>query len=155
MTVISSRPSTSSSARPSAAARRFGYVTGAAVNGVLLFLTNVEPGWRSLPFLTEEFTRVLGLVNLSILAGLVANLLYALYDRRWFRDLGGVLTTGVGVAAMVQLLRVFPFAFSDTSLDWDTIVRWLLVLGVAASVIALIVQFVTLVWHLTSPARRG
>jgi hypothetical protein len=155
MTVISSRPGSGSDVRPSAAGRRFGYAIGAAVNGVLLYLTNAEPGWRSVPFLTEDFTRVLALVNLSLVAGLVANLLYVLYDRRWFRDLGGIVTTGAGLAATIQLLRVFPFVFTDTSVDWDTVVRWLLVLGIAGTVIALVVQVVTLVWHLVTPERPG
>jgi hypothetical protein len=155
MTMITSRPRSGSDVRPSAAARRFGYAVGAAVNGVLLYLTNVAPGWRSVPFLTEDVTRVLGLVNLSLLTGLVANLLYGMYDRRWFRDLGAVVTTGVGLAAVVQLLRVFPFAFADSSVDWDTVTWWLLVLGVAGSVIGLVVQVVTLVWHLVTPERRS
>jgi hypothetical protein len=155
MTMISSRPDSGSHVRPAGVARRFGYAIGAAVNGVLLFLTNVAPGWRWVPFLTEDFTRVLGLVNLSLLAGLVANMLYELYDRRWFRDLGGIGTTGVGLVAVVQLLRVFPFAFADSSVDWDTVTWWLLVLGVAGSVIGLVVQVVTLVWHLVTPERRS
>lgn len=153
MTVISSRPG--GDVRASAAARRFGYAIGAAVNGVLLYLTNVAPGWRSVPFLTEDFTRVLGLVNLSLLTGLAANLLYVLYDHRWFRDLGGIVTTGAGLVAVVQLLRVFPFAFGDSAVDWDAVTWWLLALGVAGSVIGLAVQVVTLVRHLVAPERRS
>ena len=165
MTVTTSRPnSTSSSRRPGGTrpsgvrpvpARRVGYVVGAAVDGVLLYLTNVAPGWRAVPFLTDDFTRVLGLVNLSLLAGLVANLLYVMYDRRWFRDLGGVLTTGIGTAATVQLLRVFPFAFTDTSLDWERVARMLLVVGVVASAIGLAVQVALLVAHLVAPEKRN
>ena len=41
--------------RRSAVARRFGYVIGSVVNGVLLYGINVAPGWRSLPFLADGF----------------------------------------------------------------------------------------------------
>jgi hypothetical protein len=81
--------------------------------------------------------------------------LYVLYDRRWFRDLGGIVTTGIGTAATVQLLRVFPFAFTDTSLDWARVARLLLVIGVAASAIGLAVQVATLVAHLLVPEKRN
>src|SRR5947209_7393455 len=104
--------------RPPAAARRTGYMVAAAVNTVLLFLVNVSPGWEAVPFLTGKMTLVLGLVNLSMAAGVIANILFALYDPRWFKALGDLLTTGFGLVALVRMLQVFPFDFGGSSVDW-------------------------------------
>src|SRR5690242_20164171 len=82
-------------------ARRTRYIVAAAVNVVLLFLVNVSPGWEAVPLLTGKMTLVLGLVNLSMVAGVIANHLFALYDARWFKALGDLLITGVGLAALV------------------------------------------------------
>jgi hypothetical protein len=124
---------------------RIGYVVGASINVVTLYLVNAEPGWRALPWLTDDLTRVIGLVNLALIAGAVTNLVYLLHDPPWLTALGGIATTGIGLAALVRLLDVFPFAFGDASVDWATVARVVLVVGIAGSVIGLIVQVVTLV----------
>jgi hypothetical protein len=68
--------------------RRVGYVLGIVVNLVLLYLANVWPGWRAIPFVTEEAAQLIGIVNLSLWAGIVANLIYIGSDRRWVKALG-------------------------------------------------------------------
>jgi hypothetical protein len=124
---------------------RFGYLVGASVNVVLLYLVNVEPGWRAVPWLTENLAQLVWLVDLSLIAGAVANLGYVLYDAAWLRALGGITTTAIGLAALVRLLDVFPFAFGESSVDWATVVRVALVVGIAGSVIGILVQAVTLI----------
>lgn len=132
-------------------ARRLGYVLGAVVNAVLLVLVNDTPGWRAVPFLTEETTAVLGLVNASLVAGLVANLVYGLADPTWLRALGDVVTTSIGLAVLAALWRVFPFAFrGDTPLP-ELLTRWVLAVGIAGCVIGVIVAMVRLT---TDLARR-
>jgi hypothetical protein len=48
----------------------------AAVNLVLLWLLLVWPGWEALPFLTDQFNQVVGLMSASLLVGAAANLVY-------------------------------------------------------------------------------
>ena len=91
--------------RPTLATRRVGYGVAMAVNAVLLYLINVSPGWDAVPFLTDGTTQVLGWVNASIVAGIVANALYVVVDRRWFRPLGERLVTLIGLTALVRLGR--------------------------------------------------
>ena len=113
MTVIASPPGVAPrKARPPLAIRRFGYLVGALVNAVALYLVNVRPGWDVVPFLTPQTEEVLPWVNASIVAGLVANVLYLVYDARWFRALGDMVTTGLSMVAMIRIWDVFPFAFS-------------------------------------------
>jgi len=102
-------------APPGPASRRFGYVVGAAVNALLLYLINRNPGWEAVPFLTGDTIQVLGVVNASIAVGLVANLVYVVWDPTWLRSLGELATTSIGVLAMVRFWRVWPVDLPDPS----------------------------------------
>jgi len=130
--------------RPTVTARRFGYGVAITINAVLLYAINVSPGWDAVPFLTADTTQVLGWVNASIVAGIVANSLYLLVDRPWFKALGEIVVTLVGLTALVRLWQVFPFAFDDGGVPWHEITRWVLAIGMAGSVISLIVTMVKL-----------
>jgi hypothetical protein len=121
--------------RPSRGARRFGYAVASAVNALLLYLVNVRPGWDAVPFLTDDTTVVLGAVNASIAAGLVVNLVHLIADPRRLRALGDVVTTAVGLYALVRIWQVFPFDVTD---GWTTVLRVLLVVGVAGSGFAIV-----------------
>ena len=131
--------------RQSVASRRVGYGFAVAINAVLLWLINVWPGWDTAAFLTEDFTKVLGLVNASIAVGIAVNVMYLIADPVWFKALGDLLVTAVGIAAMWAMWTVFPFDFGTSAVPWDVFVRIGLVLGLAGSGIAIIVQLVTLV----------
>jgi hypothetical protein len=137
--------------RPEVATRRVGYGVAIAANAVLLYLVNVSPGWDAVPFLTGDMTGVLGWVNASIVAGIIANALYVVVDRRWFRSLGELLVTLIGLAALVRLWQVFPFAFDDRGVPWHEITRWVLAIGMAGSGIGLIVNAVKLARAATLP----
>lgn len=130
--------------RPAVAARRLGYVVAVLVNLALLYTVNVWPGWDALPFLTEDTTQVLPLVNASLAAGAAANGLYVVHDPRRLRAFGEALTTAIGVVAMVALWRVFPFDFGDATFDWSLVVRILLALGIVGGAIGVLTNLVSL-----------
>lgn len=125
--------------------RRVGHAFAVGVNAALLVAVNVWPGWRILPFITEDFVQVLRLVNLGFAAGIAVNLVHLVVDRPVVRALGDIVTTAVGLVAMIRLVQVFPFAFPGPGFDWAFVVRALLVLGVVGTVIALLVAVVSVV----------
>lgn len=130
--------------RPAPAARRLGYTIAMAINAVMLYLVNVSPGWDAVPFLTHDTTQVIGWVNASIAAGIIANALYLAMDQRWFRALGEAIVTVIGLAAMVRLWQVFPFSFDDEGVPWHDVVRLLLAIGMVGSVIGIITNLASL-----------
>lgn len=152
MSVLESTAGRRSRPRPPRAARRVGYAVGAFVNGVLLWLVNVAPGWQAVPFLTSDFTDVLGLVNASIVAGLLAHVLYLVVDPPWLRSAGDLVVTSVGLVATVAVLRSFPFTFAGQSFDWEPVVRVLLWLGIVGSAIGIVAALVTLLTRRWRPA---
>jgi hypothetical protein len=127
-------------ATESRVARRVGFVVAATCNAVLLYLVNVRPGWEELSLLTEETAQVLDLVNLSLVAGVVANVVYVAVDRPVVKSLGDLVTTVIGLVACIQVWRVFPFDFDDWWFDATLLVRVLLVVAVVGSVIGIATQ---------------
>jgi cobalamin synthase len=117
-----------------------------------LVVLNGSPGWQAIPFLTSDADQVLWLVNLSLAAGIAANVIYLAYDPPWVRSLGDLATTGIGLAAAIRIWQVFPFALSS---GWSTAVRVLLVIAIAGSCIALVVQIASLARRFTGHTPHG
>jgi len=128
-------------AEPRPGSRRPGYVVAVAVNAGLLYLLNRNPGWQAVPFLTPAMGRVIGVVNLSIVVGLAANLVYVVWDPAWLRALGDLTTTGVGLLAMLRLWQVWPFDF-PAGTPWELLTHVMLGLGLLGAVVGIIASTV-------------
>ena len=131
--------------RPPVAARRLGYVLGLVANTVVLVLVHVAPGWRAVPFLTEDAAGIVALFTVSVVVSIVVDVLYLAYDEAWFVALGQLVTTAFGFAVLVRLFQVFPFAFGPAAVDWALVVRVALVLSMVGTTIGALVQVVRLV----------
>jgi hypothetical protein len=123
---------------------RGGNVGSALVNAAMLWGINIWPGWQVLPFLTSDMIRVLGIINASLTAGIVANLVFVVIRNRGIMALGNLVVLGIGLAAVLRLWEVFPFDFGDSWSGWPVVVRVLLGLGIAGSIIGALVEIVTL-----------
>ena len=125
------------------------------MNAVLLFVLNGQPGWQAVPFLTSATSQVLGLVNLSLAAGLAVNLVYLAFDPPWLKSLGDLLTAAIGLAVAIRLWRVFPFAFNGSWAWCATAIRVLLIVGIAGCGVSIVVQAVSLGRFAVHYAQRG
>jgi len=130
---------TAARVRPTATARRWGYVVAVIVNAIVFYAANVWPGWQALPFVTADMALVIGFVNASILASLAANVVYLVSDPPWVKALGDLLTSTVGLVAAVRMWQVFPFDFAAGAFDWAPVVRVLLLLCIVGGAIAIVV----------------
>lgn len=129
--------------RPSTVVRRVGFLIAASVNVLLLLAVNVWPGWRAVPFLTEEFTAVLRLFNFSLVLGAFANILYALFDARWLKAFGEMVVAVVGLNVLARIWSVFPLDLPAPS-TWTHLARFVLLIAMVGAGIALVVNLVTL-----------
>jgi len=116
--------------------RRAGYVGSIVVNLVLLWLINVWPGWQVVPFLTAGTVLVLGAVNASILARIVADAVNVVLDLPRVRALGDIVSIGFGLVALVRIWQVFPLDVVGTG--WEVVARIVLVLGFVGSGIGIL-----------------
>jgi hypothetical protein len=110
-----------------------GYLVAVIVNSAMLFLVNIRPGWRELPFLTEDFVSLVWLINLSMLSSAVVNMVYLRYDPAWFKSLCQVGISAIALTVAIRVLQVFPFDFSQYSFNWAALARLLLALAVFGS----------------------
>jgi hypothetical protein len=136
---------------PTERSRRSGYAPAVVVNGVLLVAINIWPGWSVVPVLTTATTAVIPVVNLSLVVGMVANVIYLCNDSRFVKSLGDLVTTSIALVVLIRLWQVFPFDVSGT---WQTLFRLglaLVGLGCAVGVVVCLTRFIG---ALTSPLRR-
>lgn len=124
----------------------------AGVNAVLLFLINVTPGWSILPFLTPDMSIVLPWINASMVAGILANVVYLIRDTPRIKSIGDLVTQAIGLVAMIRLWQVFPFDFGADANAWATVVRVVLIVGVVGTAIAMIVSVVISIRGRPEPA---
>jgi hypothetical protein len=129
---------------PSPATRRFGYMVAIVVNVFLLIAANNLLAWDIFPFLTDDFERVLPILNVSLAAAIAVNLIYLAYDAGWFKSLTQIGLLAISLVVTVRLYQVFPFDFSAYEFGWETLATWALILamvgvgiGVAAELVRL------------------
>jgi hypothetical protein len=96
------------------------------------------------PFLTDATLRVLWSVNVSLVVGVAANLVYLVYDGLWLRSLGGMATTGIGLLVLTRTWQVFPFDFGDDQTGARMLARFVLAVAIVGSILGLVVQAVWL-----------
>lgn len=135
---------------PAVGSRRAGYVVGALVNVAMLVLIHWWPTWRAVPFLTEATREVLAPITVALVLGIVTNIAFVAYDRRWFVAVCRIVAGAAGLAATARMLRVFPFDFGPAS-GWLVVARIVLIVGVVGGAIGVLVQFVALVASLRRP----
>lgn len=123
---------------------RSGNVGSAVVDGVLLYGINIWPRWQVLPFLTADMGRVLDLINATLIAGIIVNVVCVVIRSRALLALGNLVAMGIGLAAMLRLWEVFPFDFGSSWAGWPVLVRVFLALGILGSIIGAIVEIVNL-----------
>lgn len=137
--------------RVAEASKRVGYTIGAAVNAFMLYLVNNLQRWDILPWLTHDFSRVLPWINVSLVAGLLANVYYIIDHSKPVRAIGEIMTTLIGLVVTVRVLSVFPFDFSDYDFNWGFVFRALLVVAIIGSLIGIIVNAVKLAKAASEP----
>jgi hypothetical protein len=123
---------------------RVGYAIAVAVNLGLLFIVNNLLAWGWVPFLTDDFERLLPIVNLSLVVGAAVNVAFIFYNAPWFRSVGQIAQNIVSILVVIDTLKIFPFDFSPYSIDWATITRAGLILVGVVIGIATIAEVVKL-----------
>lgn len=119
--------------RRSGSGRRADCVASAIVNLLILWAMNVWPGWDVVPFLTSEMGSLVGLINASLVLGILASVAALAVDRPWFGSLRDLVTTAFSVIVEIRVWQVFPFDVTD---GWAVVIRVLLALAIGGTVVA-------------------
>src|ERR1700674_330882 len=99
-------------ARARAGARSGGYLLAIVINVLLLYVVHHVVAW-DVRFITPAWNDVLWAVDLSLQATIVANVLFLIYDARWFHSLVQAVPAGIAVLSLWWMYQVFPFDFGS------------------------------------------
>jgi hypothetical protein len=127
------------------AGRRFGYGVAVVINVAMLIVVQQILGWGWLPFLTDEFAEVVPWISMSLIASIVANLVYQFNDTTTVKSTGQILVNLISIFVTLQMLLVFPFDFSAYTFSWEIVVRVVLVLAMVGAGIGALTELIKLV----------
>ncbi len=131
--------------RPSPSARRAGYLAVILISAGLLCVIDWYPGWHAAAFLTLAAASVISMVNLLLVALILVNLVYLAFDPPWIRLAGDLACAIIGLITAIRIWQVFPFAFGGSAQPWISVVRVLLVMAIAGTCAAIVVQIAKLI----------
>ncbi|MGH8871212.1 MAG: hypothetical protein ACRDWS_04480 [Acidimicrobiia bacterium] len=132
-------------------ARHAGYIVAIVVNALMIIFANNILDWARLPFLTEDFDGLLWLIDISLGAGIVVNLVYTFHDPAWFKALTQIGLNLIALFLTIRTSQVFPFDFSEYRFDWEPLTRFILVMVGIGTLIGIVVEIVKLVRSLVQP----
>jgi len=124
--------------------KRFGYFVAVVVNLVLLWVVQNILTWDVAPFLTDDFEILIPITSVSLLFGAAINLAYVWFDTAWFKALTQMISAGIAMAVAIRTYQVFPFDFSAYDFGWAGLTRIVLIVAIAGTAIAIVVEFIKL-----------
>ena len=137
------------------AAKRAGYVISIAINVAMLVIVQNLLEWGWLPFLTNEFAEVVPWISFSLIASIVANVIYQIDDSQTVKSVGQIGVNLISVWVSYIILTVFPLDFSGYQFDWEIVARVVLILAIVGAGIGALVEAMKLVSTLSGPRRVG
>ena len=130
------------------AGRRVGYALAIGINIVMLWVVYNVLDWGWPPFITEDWSRVRGLIALSMIVAILANLAFMAYDPKWFRGFGDATQGVFAVIASARVLAVFPFDYSAYTGPWEFLTRAVLIIAVIGTGIGIIANIAKGIRHI-------
>lgn len=116
------------------------YIATIIANILLIMFWGRIPEW--LPFIKDSFAAILPLSYISFAAAIIVNFLFIIYDGAFFKGICKVLLNIIAIAIMVSFYYIYPFDFSAyPNVNWDVIVRIILIVGIFGTVIGTISEF--------------
>lgn len=115
----------------------------------ILVIVNIWPTWREMPFVLPEAAAAAVVVNVAAGTAVVLNAMCLILSRRWMKPLTESIAAAFWVVLSLELWRTFPFAFPVGSSGLDVLVHIAIVGAIAAAVVVMLVQFITLIVRLS------
>jgi hypothetical protein len=102
----------------SSGARKVGYFVAIVVMIVLIYVLRHLRQW-GFDFLTDDFGKCLRYIEFSIYVSIGAQVLFIIYDNRWFKHIINGISNIAGAVALIMIYVIFPFDIEDgTWIKW-------------------------------------
>ncbi|MBP6871434.1 MAG: hypothetical protein KBC43_05460 [Bacteroidales bacterium] len=120
-------------------ARKIGYIVVIIILIVILYLIRNYERWN-LTFLTEEFSKCLFYIELSIYINIGANILFIFYDNKWFKHLLQAVTDVAGALSLIMIYVIYPLNISNG--DYDNWIKTGLLIIFVLTVISILINLI-------------
>ncbi len=124
--------------------RRTGYAAAILVNVAILSIVLNILEWDVLPWLTDDFAKVVPWIGFSLVATITLYLVYLVKDTQPLKSAGQIVVNLISIVVTSQVFRVFPFDFSSYSFNWEFVTRLVLALAMVGAGIGVIAETVKL-----------
>ena len=120
-------------------ARKIGYIAAIVVMIVLIYVLRHLREW-GFDFLTDDFSKCLYYIELSIYVSIAAQVLFIFYDNRWFKHVIQGLSNIAGALALIMIYVIFPFDIEEGS--WNKWIKLGILILFGLTVISIIVEII-------------
>lgn len=117
------------------------FIAAIIINIIFLYVANNILNWN-LSFIAPTFSQVLFILNISIIANILANIGFLIYQRGWFRSLAQIILNIIGFAVAYSFYVLFPFVFQIAIITYA--LKFALIIAMIAIVLATIVEILRL-----------
>jgi hypothetical protein len=91
--------------------KRSGYIISIIINLILLYIVNNILHWN-LSFIAPTFNQVIWALNIAIGVSIFVNILFIIYNPKWFRYLMIVVVNIFRLIAVYTFYKVFPLVIT-------------------------------------------
>ena len=127
------------SSKMSPSSRKIGYIFAIAFMILFIYILRHLRDW-GVAWLNADFDKCLFYIELSIYVSIAAQVLFIIYDNRWFKHLIQGITNVFGALSIIMIYVIFPFNIGDV--QWVKWVKIGLLIVFVITVISIIVEIV-------------
>jgi len=118
------------------------FIVAIIVNIIFLYIVNNLLNWN-LSFIAPTFSEVLFILNISIIANIIANIGFLVYQKGWFRSIAQIILNVISFIVVYTLYTVFPFTFQSIWVTYALLL--ILIIGMVGLFISTIYEIVRLI----------
>jgi hypothetical protein len=119
--------------------RIIGYAVSIIIQVIIIWILRHLKEW-GVNFLNEDYESALFYVELSIYVSIAIQIIFILFDRRWFKHLLQGISNIFGALAIIMVYVIFPFTIEDES--WVKWIKIALLVLFVLSVIGTLAEFI-------------
>jgi hypothetical protein len=120
-------------------ARKVGYIFSIAFMILFIYILRHLRQW-GVNVLTDDFSKCLYYIELSIYISIAAQVIFIFYDNRWFRHVIQGVTSIAGAVALIMVYVIFPFNFQNA--NWEKWIRIGILIIFILTVVSILVELI-------------
>lgn len=126
---------------------RIEFIVAIIVNIIFLYIFNNIPSWN-ISFITSAFVNILWIINLSLGANIVVNIIFIFYHPSWFRHSLQTFLNILSIMVLYYLYTIFPFNFSHEGIAIALKIVFILIMVIL--VLTTLIEIISTIYSILS-----